>query len=146
MPRYRSSSAVTVVMLAIYDKHGTVTPQLVVEEATPSGSPIHHYFEWNDDIAADQYRLTQAGALIRSCRVNVKSSTGDEMEIRQFVSIRSPSSPSNYVPVAAVIDPISQRLVLDSMQRDIGHLITRYGHLEAFWKAMGGLTPPTPPI
>lgn len=140
----RHSSAVTAVLLDIYAAHGTVTPELVVAAATPDSSPIHDRFEWDDKLAADNYRIVQAGELIRSCRVKVKMASGDEQEVRQFISVRSPSSASNYVPVEAVTDPIVQRLVLDQMQRDIGNLVTRYGHLEEFWKAIGGVTPPAP--
>lgn len=51
------------------EKHGGLTPSVVVQKATSKRSPLHGYFEWNDGIAAQRYREDQARLLIRSVRV-----------------------------------------------------------------------------
>lgn len=43
---------------------GTLKPVDVVEAARPEESPLHSQFEWNDDEAAEQWRLHQARNLI----------------------------------------------------------------------------------
>lgn len=49
--------------------NGAVTPQEVVEAARPETSPLHDYFEWNDNEAAQKYRLTQARGLLNRFRI-----------------------------------------------------------------------------
>jgi hypothetical protein len=41
-----------------------VTPHQLLEVATPKSSPIHKYFDWNDESAAHKYRLDQARGII----------------------------------------------------------------------------------
>jgi len=48
---------------------GTLLAVRVVDAARPPRSTLHRYFEWDDSIAGEAYRLIQAGALIRSVRV-----------------------------------------------------------------------------
>lgn len=55
--------------LAQLESHGRLTPKDVVADARPPTSPLHGLFEWDDAAAADQYRLQQAGHLIRSVTV-----------------------------------------------------------------------------
>jgi hypothetical protein len=50
---------------------GTLPPVDVVNSARSPKSPLHRYFEWNDAIAGEAYRLDQARMLIRSVRVSV---------------------------------------------------------------------------
>lgn len=139
MSRRSASSAVSATMLAIYEGHGTVTPELVVVAAEPEESPIHAEFDWNDSTAGPKYRLVQAGELIRSCKTTITTTAGTEREIRQFVSVRAPSEPSNYEPITAVENPLTRRLILSQMQREIDALVRRYSYLEEFWDALGGL-------
>lgn len=45
---------------------GRLAPRDVVVAAQKSGSPLHRYFEWQDNIAATKYRDGEARELIRS--------------------------------------------------------------------------------
>lgn len=51
---------------------GTLTSRELLEKARPRNSPIHHLFEWNDSIAAEKYRLKQAGKLVSCLIVEVE--------------------------------------------------------------------------
>lgn len=57
--------------------NGCITPDAVIADAKDSRSPLHDQFEWDDSVAAHQYRLDQARALIRTvkCRVDIVSNT-----------------------------------------------------------------------
>lgn len=44
---------------------GKVTPQEVLEKARDENSELHKCFEWNDSVAAEKYRLQQAGQVLR---------------------------------------------------------------------------------
>jgi hypothetical protein len=50
---------------ATADAHGHVTPEGVVNAARDPASPLHDKFEWDDGVAAEQYRKEQARSLIR---------------------------------------------------------------------------------
>lgn len=50
---------------ATADAHGHITPEGVVNAARDPKSPLHCKFEWDDGIAAEQYRRDQARTLIR---------------------------------------------------------------------------------
>lgn len=65
---------------------GEFRPQDVVDAAKSDSHPLHRAFEWNDDIAAEKYRLEQARAIIRSV-VLVDVKTPEAKGVRAFVSI-----------------------------------------------------------
>jgi len=50
-------------------KAGAITAPAVVEAARPDDAPLHPVFEWDDEAAADEYRLEQARRLIRAVQV-----------------------------------------------------------------------------
>lgn len=52
---------------------GKVTPQEVLEKARDENSELHKCFEWNDSIAAEKYRLQQAGNVLRMLVFTPKS-------------------------------------------------------------------------
>jgi hypothetical protein len=54
----------------------------IVELAKPKRSPIHKYFEWDDTVAAQRYRIQQARKMITSLVVIV-----DEQEAPAAVSV-----------------------------------------------------------
>lgn len=43
---------------------GKITPHEVLEKAKDESSELHKCFEWNNDVAAEKYRLQQAKAII----------------------------------------------------------------------------------
>ena len=45
--------------------NGELTKQNVLDAARPQNAPLHPCFEWDDNVAAEKYRLSQAGKLIR---------------------------------------------------------------------------------
>ena len=67
-------------------RDGEITPQAVVDEARPEGSALHKIFEWNDEKAAEQYRIHQAKTFIRC--VVVKPLPEDKVKepVRMFIN------------------------------------------------------------
>jgi hypothetical protein len=51
---------------------GNLTPQDIVSHAKSSTSPLHDFFEWDDTIAAQAWRLQQASYMMRSIHVVIK--------------------------------------------------------------------------
>lgn len=74
----------------IHERDGVVTAAAVVDEARPDEAALHPAFEWNDEVAAENYRKHQARSLIKA--VTVVREHSNEM-IEQPVYI--------HVPVAA---------------------------------------------
>lgn len=53
----------------IHQKHGALRADDVVDEARPDDAPLHPAFEWQDAVAAEEWRKAQARHLIRSVQV-----------------------------------------------------------------------------
>lgn len=68
---------------------GVLTPDAVVKAAEPEESPLHDRFEWDDSVAAHQYRIEQARTLIRSVRVVV---TSESRKIETVYYVRNPQA------------------------------------------------------
>lgn len=52
----------------IMKKHGAITAQLMVEEARDPKSRLHKFFLWDDQEAAEKYRLVQAQSMIAASK------------------------------------------------------------------------------
>ena len=53
----------------INDKYGQTTASNVVDESRPEEAVLHEAFEWDDEVAAEEHRKTQARSLIKTVRV-----------------------------------------------------------------------------
>ena len=72
----------------IREENGDVlTPDQIVDKAKSKNSPIHEFFEWDNTIAGEKYRLYQARNLIGRIEIIVESD-GEEDQIRAFHNIR----------------------------------------------------------
>lgn len=124
------------ILTDIYTRRGSLTPRDVVEESASADSPLHHRFEWDDTVAGDRYRLTQAAALIRSAKVRfVEPDSQEAKEVRAFVSVRETVDPERcgYQPTEEVLaDPLAAAILLRECERAIADLKRRYGHLREF--------------
>lgn len=56
----------------IYKKHKVVTVEVVLAEASKATHPLHSYFEWDNDVAAEKYRTVQAYSLIMASKFTVQ--------------------------------------------------------------------------
>lgn len=80
---------------------GVLTAHAVVSAATRADSPLHKHFEWDDDIAADKFRLEQGRHLFRCARVKVEGA-GQEAPTLVRVYI-NPMNDGLYHTVAEVM-------------------------------------------
>lgn len=53
-------------------KHGFVTPKAFVEASRADDAPTHNLFEWDDEVAAEAFRLQTARHIIRTVEVEYK--------------------------------------------------------------------------
>lgn len=123
---------------AVRTKRGELTPQNVVDEARPEDHPLHHKFEWDDRVAGEEYRKSQARELIRSVRVSYRAPSGDEHKVRAFHSVRTPTSQA-YEPVEEIAeDPFKRQMVLRQMEIEWRAMWRRYSHFEEFTQLVRG--------
>lgn len=123
-------------LTGIYQKHGELTPQAVVDEARPETAPLHSRFEWDDELAGEAYRRVQASELIRSVRIQyaIDPETSERKYVRAFYSVRSiDSNKSGYAPTEDIVqDEFATKILLKQCQREIADLKRKYGHLNEF--------------
>lgn len=119
-------------LLAIRERHGRLTPELVLDEARDPNHRLHSHFTWDDGEAAERWRLTQAAGLLRAVKVAVDPSR--PADLRAFVAVRGADSHrSDYVPVEeAMADDFTRRLVLRTMEREWKTLRRRYKDMSEF--------------
>lgn len=66
--------------------NGRLEPDMVVHVAKSASHPLHELFEWDDNVAAQAYRVGQARAVIRSIEVVIEEAPKSK-PVRAFVSV-----------------------------------------------------------
>lgn len=125
---------------SIYDKHGKLTPGIVVQEARAKNHPLHDRFEWDDKRAGDAWRRQQAHELIRSVRVVYREATETDPEasVRAWHAVRSDQE-HVYEPAQVIAeDPLLTQMLLRDMEREWKQLHRRYGHMVEFIELVRG--------
>lgn len=98
------------------ESKGMLTPGNLVDVSRPKDAPLHKCFEWDDTVAAEKWRLTQAAYIIRSVEVTVEKNTEPT---RAFVVTVSDDS-REYKSVGYVMRRADGReALLESAKRDL---------------------------
>ena len=96
---------------------GILSTEVVLEDARQDTSPLHRHFQWDDTIAAENYRRWQARSLIAKCRITIEPRT--ESTIRAFVSLPSDRGlEGGYRVMTTVLSEDDQREELISDMRN----------------------------
>ena len=93
---------------------GKLTPNNVVDTARDPANPMHDWFEWNNDKAAENWRTYQARQLISSFTVQ-REMNETTYDVQQFVEDpRKPENEQGYVAFARIeSDEDMQRRMMD---------------------------------
>lgn len=85
--------------------YGTLTPGIVVEAARDPDSVLHPFFQWDNERAAEAFRLSQARMLIRELRVVYVGNDGTKTQpARVYLNLdRADDEANAYVPVARIL-------------------------------------------
>src|SRR5689334_21906454 len=78
---------ITPALSHLIDDNGPLTPPIVVKAAKPKNAPLHEYFEWDNNKAADEFRLEQACRMLASIRI-VASQADEDRTVRAFIHSR----------------------------------------------------------
>jgi len=115
-------------LCAELESQGKLTPHEVVEVSRPDDAPLHSAFEWDDEIAAEKYRETQASYIIRSVEVVVE---GSDKPTRAFVSLTVAENEREYREINKVLSIRSEReLLLAEAKRELTAFKHKYAVLE----------------
>jgi hypothetical protein len=117
---------------AIYDTYGRLTPSIVLAQARTEDHPLHDRFEWDDAVAGEAWRLSQAHELIRSVRISYRKPGKSNESVRAFHAVPREDGWA-YEPAEKVADdPFLRELVLRDMERQWKQLQERYQHFSEF--------------
>ena len=106
----------------IYDQHGTLEPETIVNESRPEDAPLHDCFEWRDDIAAEKYRQHQAANIVRTIVVIESAEQKPKEGVRAFVR-----SNEHYEPIQVTVnDADKMTALLQSALRELAAFRRKY--------------------
>jgi len=126
----------------LYEKHKKLTPVLLIKEAKKKKSPLHDYFEWNNDKASDKYRLYQARQLIKNIEVTIILEDDEPIVVPQSVHISLDKTQEDsensidekklfYIPTQdALSNPEYTENILEQAMREIISWKKRYSNLK----------------
>lgn len=121
----------------IRQKHGVLTPSVIVADARLKASPLHKGFEWDDQKAAAIYREERARAIVRCVVVTLQGANTDPRQVRAFVHI---GNPLEYEDIGAVMRDLDKREALLALALNrLNAVRAEYGTLEELaevWSAL----------
>lgn len=115
--------------------NGLLNPAKVVEAARDPNSVLHGEFQWDNDEAADSYRLAQAGALIRRVkftliRENHETKTVEVRTTRAFQSRESMRGEGGYEAIDEIMSDAEKREeLMDQVLRELVAYRKRYADI-----------------
>lgn len=102
-------------IVKIHEEKG-LTPETLLEEAKKRENPLHDLFEWNNDKAAEQWRLQQARVLINEIKIKVGNSI---MYAYENVNVKiNGTSEKQYKLITEIMDDKQYReqVIKDALQ------------------------------
>lgn len=119
---------------------GFITPDAVVKKASDAASILHSCFEWNDKEAAANYRLNQAGDLIRNIvTVSIPDSICSDTPVRAFVNIKG-NSERGYKTISTVLDDRDEyAYLLDCARSELRAFEKKYGILSELREVLSAI-------
>lgn len=106
----------------ILDEHGSLDPAVIVEQSRAEDAPLHSLFEWDDRIAAEKYRETQARFIIR----NLIQEDDGAAPIRTFVH----AADRGYTSLTKALNNVDHReALLAQAKADMDTFCAKYRQL-----------------
>ena len=118
------------------ERMGRLTPPELVDASRPEDAPLHSAFEWNDAIAAERYRETQAGYIIRSIEV---VPVGMSEPVRAFVSVTAEDAPRYIETVKAMAAADTRETVLERARAELRAFERKYAGFEELAAVMDAI-------
>lgn len=143
------ASTVGTALESIEARDGSVTSQSFLEYSRPEDSATHSMFEWDDTIAAEKYRLRQAGAIINQLEVKLEfensPAQGAEIKvvpIKAFmnVSAKAPTEAGVFINAVTVQQEDEYRnTVLQNALSELRAFQRKYSNFSEFSKVFDAI-------
>lgn len=143
------ASIVGTALESIEARDGNVTSQSFLEYSRPEESETHSMFEWDDTIAAEKYRLRQAGAIINQLEVKLEfeNSPTHEAEIKVVpikafmnVSAKAPTEAGVFINAVTVQQEDEYRkTVLQNALSELRAFQRKYANFSEFSKVFDAI-------
>ena len=114
----------------LQEKHNGLTAAVVVSVAQNADSPLHSAFEWDDSVAAHEYRVTQARYILRS--IVIKQVDKEEKQTRAFIVVRETEEKGSiYLDTVTVFSNTELRVqALNRAMKELESFRKKYADLE----------------
>lgn len=96
---------------------GLASPQAIVDQARPKRNPLHKAFQWDDSLAAEEYRKEQARSLVTNFTLVFE--TGEEVPAMVSVKI---NRKRGYMPTQDAIanDDLRKQVLKQALTQLLG--------------------------
>lgn len=115
------------------NRKGTaLTPEELLDAARDAASPLYSYIEWDDEVAAHKWRMSQCQYVLRGVSLEiVRKDKPDEMIITRAIHNVVVEGKQGYVSLSRVVTEESLRQqVLDRAKRELKGWTERYAVYE----------------
>jgi hypothetical protein len=124
-----------IIELTQRDPSERVTPEAVVDDARDPTSPLHDLFEWDDAVAAHNFRLQVARRIIRTVRI-VSNLTESTVKVVRYVrDPRCASDRQGYVSTATL--RTREDLAREALANETGRVLACVARLRDVAEALG---------
>ena len=107
-----------------------VTAQELLDASRDENAPLYSCFEWNDSVAAEQYRLWQARHIINSIEITYINNATPTVT-RLFCNINQPRQQGEFVKVDVMLNnPNYRKQVLANALRELQSFQRKYAVYE----------------
>ena len=111
----------------------TVTAKDLLDASRDDNAPLHSCFEWDDSIAAEQYRLWQARHLINSLEIEVTVENKTPITTRLFVNVKpiGTREPGSFTQINAILkNPNLREIALNNALIELRSFQRKYAAYE----------------
>ena len=115
---------------------GSITPTIIVEAARDEESPLHQIFDWDDEVAAEQWRLHSARHMLNHLVVRVAMSDGTNEHVKAYHCVSSSVVDNDESSIGRVYLPLSTAMssasvmaaIVSGALAELAGWQRRYGH------------------
>ena len=112
-----------------------LTSKTLLDASRPEDAPLHDEFEWRDDVAAEKYRESQAGNIIRNLVIVEEEKN---VSTRAFVTLTEKKKENNnYHDVVEVLQDGEKRSALYNLaMKELRSFKQKYSEMKEFKKVI----------
>lgn len=116
----------------IEKENGSVTCECLVDAAREKTSSIHNLFEWNDSIAGEKWRISQARTVLSCLKVVViESEEKEPKRVRAFLNAETSGARAEYFNIEKTMSNIDLMMgVLNRAKRELQAFVDKYRTLK----------------